>query len=150
MLIVTILIYLYVTRTAQSTSTWSRGSPRRRMRACGRCCSCWLWSAPSPTAPSHPFSLTLVCLTVILDWQEEKRIKLFSPLLFNENSPHPVKNCPYIYLYFYICQNSVSSTFVTTGNTVYHLSATLNAMANPLMAFLAMFLPCHSRRLIEF
>ena len=32
------------------------------------------------------------------------------------------------------------------GNTVYHLAATLNAMANPLMAFLAMFLPCNSRR----
>jgi len=34
------------------------------------------------------------------------------------------------------------------GNTVYHLAATLNAMANPLMAFLAMFLPCNSRRTV--
>jgi len=34
------------------------------------------------------------------------------------------------------------------GNTVYHLAATLNAMANPLMAFLAMFLPCTSRRVV--
>eukprot|EP00096_Caligus_rogercresseyi_P003942 TRINITY_DN1790_c0_g1_i1.p1 TRINITY_DN1790_c0_g1~~TRINITY_DN1790_c0_g1_i1.p1 ORF type:complete len:438 (-),score=46.32 TRINITY_DN1790_c0_g1_i1:116-1429(-) len=34
------------------------------------------------------------------------------------------------------------------GNTVYHLSVTLNAMANPLMAFLAFFLPCKSDRLI--
>jgi len=34
------------------------------------------------------------------------------------------------------------------GNTVYHLAATLNAMANPLMAFLAMFLPCKSRRVV--
>merc|ERR1712154_701036 len=28
------------------------------------------------------------------------------------------------------------------GNTVYHFAVTLNAMANPLMAFLAFFLPC--------
>ena len=28
------------------------------------------------------------------------------------------------------------------GNTVYHLAVTLNAMANPLMAFLAFFMPC--------
>ena len=28
------------------------------------------------------------------------------------------------------------------GNAVYHLAVTLNAMANPLMAFLAFFLPC--------
>jgi len=28
------------------------------------------------------------------------------------------------------------------GNTVYHLAVTLNAMANPLMAFLAFFVPC--------
>jgi len=34
------------------------------------------------------------------------------------------------------------------GNTVYHLAATLNAMANPLMAFLAMFLPCNSPRVV--
>merc|ERR1719153_1168902 len=32
------------------------------------------------------------------------------------------------------------------GNTVYHLSVTLNAMANPLMAFLAFFLPCTRQR----
>lgn len=35
------------------------------------------------------------------------------------------------------------------GNTVYHLTATLNAMANPLMAFLAMFLPCKSKRIVS-
>ena len=35
------------------------------------------------------------------------------------------------------------------GNTVYHLAATLNAMANPLMAFLAMFLPCNNRRTVQ-
>jgi len=35
------------------------------------------------------------------------------------------------------------------GNTVYHLAATLNAMANPLMAFLAMFLPCRNRRTVQ-
>jgi len=34
------------------------------------------------------------------------------------------------------------------GNTVYHLSVTLNAMANPLMAFLAFFLPCVRQRLV--
>nr|ACO15666.1 C20orf54 homolog precursor [Caligus clemensi] len=34
------------------------------------------------------------------------------------------------------------------GNTVYHLCVTLNAMANPLMAFLAFFLPCKSDKLI--
>merc|ERR1712055_385719 len=28
------------------------------------------------------------------------------------------------------------------GNTVYHLAVTLNAMANPMMAFLAFFMPC--------
>lgn len=32
------------------------------------------------------------------------------------------------------------------GNTVYHLSVTLHAMANPLMAFLAFFLPCTRQR----
>lgn len=35
------------------------------------------------------------------------------------------------------------------GNTIYHLAVTLSAMANPLMAFLAFFLPC-SRRSIVF
>ena len=35
------------------------------------------------------------------------------------------------------------------GNTVYHLAVTLSAMANPMMAFLAFFLPC-SRRSIVF
>jgi len=35
------------------------------------------------------------------------------------------------------------------GNTVYHLSVTLNAMASPLMAFLAMFVPCSSTRYIS-
>ena len=34
------------------------------------------------------------------------------------------------------------------GNTVYHLAATLNAMSNPLMAFLAMFLPCYSHKTV--
>ncbi|XP_023330445.1 riboflavin transporter 2 [Eurytemora carolleeae] len=34
------------------------------------------------------------------------------------------------------------------GNTVYHLAATLNAMANPLMAFLAMFLPCYNKKMV--
>ena len=28
------------------------------------------------------------------------------------------------------------------GNTVYHLAVTLNAMANPIMAFAAFFIPC--------
>ena len=31
---------------------------------------------------------------------------------------------------------------------MYHLAATLNAMANPMMAFLAMFLPCYNRRMV--
>ena len=31
------------------------------------------------------------------------------------------------------------------GNTVYHLAVTLNAIANPLMAFLAFFVPCTSQ-----
>lgn len=35
------------------------------------------------------------------------------------------------------------------GNTVYHLSVTLNAMANPLMAFGAFFVPCTSSRVIK-
>ena len=30
------------------------------------------------------------------------------------------------------------------GNTVYHLAVTLNAMANPIMAFSAFFIPCKS------
>jgi len=34
------------------------------------------------------------------------------------------------------------------GNTVYHLAVTLNAMANPLMAFLAFFLPCRRRSVV--
>ena len=34
------------------------------------------------------------------------------------------------------------------GNTVYHFAVTLNAMANPLMAFLAFFLPCTKPRLV--
>merc|ERR1719483_404856 len=34
------------------------------------------------------------------------------------------------------------------GNTIYHLSVTLNAMANPLMAFLAFFLPCVRQRAV--
>jgi len=34
------------------------------------------------------------------------------------------------------------------GNTVYHFAVTLNAMANPLMAFLAFFLPCRRRLVI--
>ena len=37
-----------------------------------------------------------------------------------------------------------------SGNTVYHLAATLNSMANPMMAFLAMFLPCKSRKIVTF
>jgi riboflavin transporter 2 len=28
------------------------------------------------------------------------------------------------------------------GNTIYHLSVTLHAMANPMMAFFAFFVPC--------
>ena len=32
------------------------------------------------------------------------------------------------------------------GNTVYHLSATLHAMANPLMAFFAFFVPCRKMK----
>jgi len=35
------------------------------------------------------------------------------------------------------------------GNTVYHLSVTLNAMASPLMAFLAMFVPCSKTKYIS-
>ena len=31
---------------------------------------------------------------------------------------------------------------------VYHLAVTLNAMANPLMAFLAFFLPCRRRSVV--
>jgi len=34
------------------------------------------------------------------------------------------------------------------GNTVYHLAVTLHAVANPLMAFLAFFLPCQKPRLV--
>lgn len=34
------------------------------------------------------------------------------------------------------------------GNTVYHLVATLNAMANPLMAFFSMFVACRSKRMV--
>jgi len=34
------------------------------------------------------------------------------------------------------------------GNTVYHLAVTLNAMVNPLMAFLASFVPCTSQRVV--
>ena len=34
------------------------------------------------------------------------------------------------------------------GNTVYHFAVTLNAMANPLMAFLAFFLPCNRRSVV--
>jgi len=34
------------------------------------------------------------------------------------------------------------------GNNVYHLAVTLNAMANPTMAFLAMFFPCNRQDLI--
>jgi len=36
------------------------------------------------------------------------------------------------------------------GNMVYHLSVTFNALSNPLMAFLAFFLPCTSQRFIMF
>ena len=32
---------------------------------------------------------------------------------------------------------------------MYHLVATLNAMANPMMAFLAMFLPCTNRKIVS-
>ena len=31
---------------------------------------------------------------------------------------------------------------------MYHLAVTLNAMANPLMAFLAFFLPCRRRSVV--
>ena len=34
------------------------------------------------------------------------------------------------------------------GNTVYHFAVTLNAMANPMMAFLAFFLPCTKRSVV--
>ena len=34
------------------------------------------------------------------------------------------------------------------GNTVYHLAVTLHAMANPVMAFAAFFIPCKSVKLI--
>jgi len=34
------------------------------------------------------------------------------------------------------------------GNTVYHLAVTFTAMANPLMAFLAFFLPCSRQRVV--
>jgi len=34
------------------------------------------------------------------------------------------------------------------GNTVYHLAVTLNAMANPLMAFLAFFMPCTQQTVV--
>ena len=34
------------------------------------------------------------------------------------------------------------------GNTVYHFAVTLNAMANPMMAFLAFFLPCSRRSVV--
>jgi len=34
------------------------------------------------------------------------------------------------------------------GNTVYHMAVTLNAMANPLMAFLAFFLPCTRQNVV--
>lgn len=34
------------------------------------------------------------------------------------------------------------------GNLVYHLAVTLNAMASPLMAFLAFFLPCRRQSLV--
>ena len=34
------------------------------------------------------------------------------------------------------------------GNTVYHLAVTLNAMANPIMAFAAFFIPCKSVKYI--
>ena len=44
--------------------------------------------------------------------------------------------------------NQVHFSLPPTGNTAYHLAVTLNAMANPLMAFLAMFLPCSRGRII--
>ena len=34
------------------------------------------------------------------------------------------------------------------GNTIYHLAVTLSAMANPMMAFLAFFLPCTRRSIV--
>ena len=34
------------------------------------------------------------------------------------------------------------------GNTVYHLAVTLNAMANPVMAFAAFFIPCKNIKVI--
>jgi len=34
------------------------------------------------------------------------------------------------------------------GNTVYHMAVTLNAMANPMMAFLAFFLPCNRQNVV--
>lgn len=34
------------------------------------------------------------------------------------------------------------------GNTVYHMAVTLNAMANPMMAFLAFFLPCTRQNVV--
>jgi len=34
------------------------------------------------------------------------------------------------------------------GNTVYHMAVTLSAMANPLMAFLAFFLPCNRQNIV--
>jgi len=34
------------------------------------------------------------------------------------------------------------------GNTVYHMAVTLNAMANPMMAFLAFFLPCTRQHVV--
>ena len=34
------------------------------------------------------------------------------------------------------------------GNTVYHLAVTLNAMANPIMAFAAFFIPCKKVKII--
>ena len=40
--------------------------------------------------------------------------------------------------------------FYISGNTVYHLTVTLNAIVNPLMAFIAFFLPCPKKNLVVF
>lgn len=79
------------------------------------------------------------------------------PSLDSENSDWKARNKFYGFLALqaYLCfiSNGAFPSIQTYsclpfGNVVYHLSVTLNAMANPVMAFTAFFYPCRSSKLL--
>eukprot|EP00094_Tigriopus_californicus_P000789 TCALIF_00763-PA protein Name:"Similar to slc52a3a Solute carrier family 52, riboflavin transporter, member 3-A (Danio rerio)" AED:0.04 eAED:0.04 QI:0/0.5/0.4/0.6/1/1/5/1316/520 len=79
------------------------------------------------------------------------------PSLDSENSDWKARNKFYGFLALqaYLCfiSNGAFPSIQTYsclpfGNVVYHLSVTLNAMANPVMAFMAFFCPCRSSKLL--